>query len=329
MTHIKSLNDIYHDDIQNLVENLNDKNVQKHYNNFYNEKLDDKKNKNIRTSLAFLYRHKNLLDEEDVSLLDEPGYSLIMYQHSFKEGIVILKENKEKKESAALNLKDEISTSIEWRSDEHKLSEHLLNLESQFGKEWLIQQLLSLNPEDVNIDDDLGYIDSLPVLKYIGKTEDFTNHFLRWYEEYHSWDIRTDDDFYNNFSFMKDIYPRQRDEDLPELENSIHRKHYLRAITNYIPYIPGIMDLYSQINNLQFEDYDLVNNFEKNIKIPIEKFIYPNTDKYYIKELEDIDSKIQKERKERIAEIKEEEKEEEEEEEEEEEKEKEKEKEKK
>ena len=154
-----------------------------------------------------------------------------MLNYPYDEGVEILKGYRDDSELAKLYIQEVII----WKGGVYDETEDLDNLfkelENKHSKEWLIDILLSIEPEDVNEDSDLEYIDSLSVLKYIGNVDQFRDKFTRWLNTYESG--------FNRGTKVEDVL-----------------KEYMTMVAKYLSFIPECISVYKKLKTIKENEED-------------------------------------------------------------------------
>jgi hypothetical protein len=249
-----TLYNIFHDNIENLINLLNNED-RSETKKWIEKQEDDNK---VRIELAQILVNDELFTKKESDIINDKYFRYIMEKHPYKVGINILSRKLDSEQAAISYL---IIILEQFSLLDCELEQCLLNLKNKFGFIWLINTLLEIrdeNFEDTNIENNLY---SLPILKYIGRPEEFLNKLRNWYENYKPEANPEEINRGYNYS-VETTY------------NMFLRNIYMEMIIKYMPYISGLTNLYIQFSKLKLEDYSTNTNFENNITKPLKKILY-------------------------------------------------------
>ncbi len=224
-----TLYEIFHNDLEGLLEHLPSQDISE-IRGMDNKSITDKRD--IRIRLALKYHHKKLIDDIDLTIVEDPYFFRIMLHYNFEEGVRILKDYRNDPKLAAEYIKQVAIWGGIYDDNMDEFDELLHELEMKHSRIWVIDVLLTINPEDVNEYEDLDYVNSFSVLKYIGNVDQFRDKFTRWFNNYND----------SNFDRGMKYEPVLKD--------------YLIEVAKYMPYIPECLSVYKQLKKLKPKNYN-------------------------------------------------------------------------
>jgi len=189
-------------------------------------------------AISKIYDDNNYLLPDDQIIISKPNFDNIMTKYNYREGMEILNGFETHKRTFLIKIKNYLLEGV----NDKLVEEYLLNQEHQHSRRWIIDALLTINPNDVNEYKNLGYIDSLPILRYIGTENQFRQKFKDWYDNY--------------------------------LINMDYKKMFIDHLNEIVKYIPNYskaLEVYNVLKNINIE---LLNNPNDNITRFIDNQIY-------------------------------------------------------
>ncbi len=243
-----TLKDIFTKDISKLRPKLTPEKIKE----FTTKNKSITEQRYYKVLLAQYLAEEDLLSEEETKIVSDEKFQNIMVTNPYNAGIKYLANYEapfmefgdngihtdntfpEKYANDAEMAAVYVSTKIDDDYDKEILDDFLLQMERLHSRAWVVDMLLTIKPEDVNSDikDNLDYIDEFSVLKYIGNSDQFRNHFTDWFNSYNE----------HNFELGMEYEPVV--------------EAYLNEVAKYIPFIPECMEVYLELKALTPEEYN-------------------------------------------------------------------------
>lgn len=203
----------------------------------------------MKVKLAEFLNDYNLLSEEESKIVKMSNFQQVMVTNPYKRAIKYLQKYKEPflEFSENVHVPDDyplefrnnktmtsvyVSTKVDHDYNGDLLNELLFYLEKANSREWVVDMLLLIEPKYANDDEKLTFVDDFTVLKYIGTTEEFRDHFTYWLNLYE------DSNFEKGMDYTQVL------------------KDFITEVAKYIPHIPECLSVYKKLKSLKPQDYE-------------------------------------------------------------------------